>query len=128
MLNVKNLLTKILESLTVKAHTYTLPSTVAMSGLMFRKCGNVVTIMVTNPTKLAVGSNTLTTLPVGWRPPMGTSLVLTSPSGGVATGSTIVSLRLNVNTAGLVTIYNYRSSAISGDTNASGVMTYIATQ
>lgn len=84
--------------------------------------GRIVVLKIINPTKLAKGANTCFTLPVGWRPyGMEYVHVLTAPNA--TTGAS--DLRASISTNGNVSIYNYRSSAISGNTNSSGSFTYI---
>ncbi len=89
------------------------------------KRGGVVTVAILNPTKLAVGNNTIFTLPVGWRPAQSAVQVLVAPTGSISSGSTALSIRLTVASSGDVQLYNYRSSAISGNTNASGFVSYV---
>lgn len=85
--------------------------------------GRVVTLKVSNPTKLANGNNTCFTLPNGWRPlSYEQTIILGHPGQSDATTS---NLRLSVNPNGNVYIYNYKGSAISGNTNATVSLTYI---
>ena len=89
------------------------------------KRGGVVTVAIINPTKLAVGNNTIFTLPVGWRPALNAVQILVTPTASISSGSTALSIRLTVSSSGVVQLYNYRSSAISGNTNASGFVSYV---
>lgn len=110
------------------AYGATLPSTFSASTFLIQKYGAVVTITVNNVSKAGVGNNVLLTLPAGWRPPAVSMTPLASPAGSMASGAQNLSLRLSVQSNGEVSVYNYRSSAITGNTNAGGVLTYIATQ
>lgn len=121
MLNIKKLLTQML---TPEHYTnYTLPSTVAM-GFDIYRVGPVVSINISNPTKMAAQNNAILTLPEGWRPisPLGASFMLNAPTSSGVSSQT---LRMTINTAGALNIYNY-SSAISGNTNINQTCTYIA--
>lgn len=94
------------------------------SGLYACRWGKVVTLVIVNPTKLEVGNNVIAQLPAGWRPKTTVSDVLIIPTwSGTPTNS--LSLRASVVASGDVTIYNYRTSAISGDTNQNGALTYV---
>lgn len=85
--------------------------------------GRVVMLMISNPTKLAKGSNNIFTMPVGWRPLNFDILEILAHPG--ASDATSCDLRFSLGTNGVANIYNYRTSAISGNTNASLTLTYI---
>lgn len=85
--------------------------------------GRVVMLMVSNPTKLAKGNNNVFTMPVGWRPLNFQILEILAHPGASDAGS--CDLRFGISTSGVASIYNYRNSAISGNTNASLTLTYI---
>lgn len=85
--------------------------------------GRVVTIMISNPTKLARGNNNIFTLPVGWRPLGFQYLEILAHPG--ASDATSCDLRFAISTSGVASIYNYKTSAVSGNTNASLSLTYI---
>lgn len=123
MLNIKKLLTKILSSQVPVEYTdYTLPLTVEMT-IAIHRAGNVVSITIVNPTKMANQNNDILTLPVGWRPVHNVVFMLNAPS---ATGVTNQTLRMTINaTTGLMQIYNYSGSAISSSTNIAQTCTYI---
>lgn len=90
-----------------------------------RKWGKVVELRINNPTALAVGQNDIFTLPVGWRPASNHVLMLIAPVGSISAGGTQLALRATIRPNGNVEIYNYRSTAISGNSNASATITYI---
>lgn len=97
----------------------TLPSdTQFAQRIEFEKVGKVVSITVTNVNNLPVGSNAVTTLPETWRPNNSRALLIDSPTKRQQ-------IRLNVYRAGEVSLYNYDSDPKSGNTNASGTLTYI---
>ena len=102
---------------------YTLPATIAFSGFVITKTGNVVSILVNNPTKMPKGDNAILTLPQGYRPRDPQYFMLNAPtSSGVST----TTVRMAISTTGAVTMYNYASAAISGNTNISQTCTYVA--
>ena len=94
------------------------------SALTAERWGKVVTLHIVNPTKLAVGTNVVATLPAGWRPASQCHLPLIHPIGTITTGDDL-SLRATIGTNGVISIYNYRSTAISGTTNASGTLSFV---
>lgn len=101
---------------------YTLPPTVAM-GLSIFRTGNVVSITIVNPTKMANQNNNILTLPEGWRPVSDAVFMLNAPW---STGVTNQTLRMTINaTTGVMAIYNYSGSAISSSTNIAQTCTYI---
>lgn len=112
MLNLKKLLTKMLST-----DSITISNT---AGADMRACRNnrVVTLTVINPNKLNSGSNSIGTLPVGWRP-NDTMFFL------VATPSTAPRFRYAIYNNGTIELYNY-GAAVSASTNASTSMTFVA--
>lgn len=123
-LKIKEVISDILQSLLVKQYTMAFPSTVGISYFKVYKCAGLVTIHAINVNKASTGSNTIGVLPVGWRPKETAALPLVAPTGSIRAGGTELSLRLSVQTDGRVELYNYRSAAISGSTNASGTLTF----
>jgi hypothetical protein len=90
------------------------------------KWGAMVTLTISNPTKLATGSNIVFTLPEGYRPMNLQYMNLTSPQASTSANVYGLSLRAMIYPNGQVQIYNYRSTAITSDTNASATVTYVA--
>ena len=95
------------------------------SGLYLMRYGRMRVLQVSNPTKLAVGNNTVHTLAVADRPLASVSTVLIQPVGAIAASGIFLSLRATVNQSGDIDIYNYRSTAINGNTNQSGTLVWI---
>lgn len=123
-LKIKEVISNILQSLLVKQYTMTFPSTVGIAYFKVYKCAGLVTIHAVNVNKASTGSNTIGVLPAGWRPKETATLMLIPPVSSISTGGTELSLRLSVQTNGRVELYNYRSAAVSGNTNASGTLTF----
>lgn len=107
---------------TTDTYTPTWTSSTAGSAYAVR-WGRVVTLKVSNPTKLAKGNNTCFTLPDGWRPLAYEYVEILAHPGASDSGA--CDLRLSVNPNGNVNIYNYKSNAVSGNTNATLSLTYI---
>lgn len=125
MLDIKKLLTKILTKLTYSYENLSWATGTAGSTLKLERYGNIRTLTILNPTKLAVGANVVHKLSVGDRPSVSTQQVLIQPVGAIANGGIFLSIRANVQTNGNIELYNYRSSAINGNTNQSGTLTWI---
>lgn len=111
----------------IQSRTISLPSTFDAGNVYVRRYGPVVTVSITNVTKAAVGENLIHTLPEGWRPPGALIQIMVAPGSGTPANNSL-SLRLQVNSEGKITVYNYRSTAITAATNQAGFITYIATQ
>lgn len=95
------------------------------STLKLERWGNVRTLTIANPTKLATGNNVVYNLASSDRPSVSIMQVLIQPVGAIANGGIFLSIRASVQTNGNIELYNYRSSAINGNTNQSGTLTWI---
>ena len=94
------------------------------TGIYIARWGKIATLTIWNPMKLAVGNNMVATLPAGYRPRIEAVIPLIAPTAS-GTPTNALSLRATIRTNGEIDIYNYRSSAISGSTNATGTATYV---
>jgi len=113
-IGIKNLLVKAIESKpTELSITWS-----ATSQIYAWKSGNVVTISVWNPKNLSQGETFITTLPIGWRPLHDSAFVITDT---LATHSKL--MRYTIKSNGELVVYNY--FAFTGNSNASGTMTYV---
>lgn len=97
----------------------------AGSTLKLERWGNVRTLTIANPTKLATGNNVIHNLASSDRPSVSIMQVLIQPVGAIANGGIFLSIRASVQTNGNIELYNYRSSAINSNTNQSGTLTWI---
>lgn len=111
-------------NLTVKVLALSWDNGTAGSALAVARWGKIAMLTIWNPKKLAVGNNIVTTLPAGYRPRFDAILPLIAPTAS-GTPTNALSLRATIKENGNIEIYNYRSSAISDNTGASGTVTYV---
>ena len=84
------------------------------------RCGKTVTVTLSNAKSLSVGNNTVFTLPAGWRPRWNVIETFDAPT------APIDRFRITIYNDGRIDVYNYSSSAISADTNATVSLTFAA--
>lgn len=94
--------------------------------VIYWRCGDLVTVTIQNPTKLAAGNNSVFQLPTGFRPPATIIVPLPIPVASTSTNVVGLSLRATIKTNGYIDIYNYKGSAVTSTTNASATVTFIA--
>ena len=118
MLDLKALLAKILDMFVLRSYTVSWGGTT----VTFKKRSGVIHCMIWNPRTVAAGNNTITTLPVGWRPAADVVWTVHAPSST----SSGVDLRYYINSAnGAFVVYNYGSAWSNRDSNISGSVTYV---
>lgn len=115
MLNLKEWIAKVTDSLTTKTRTISWGGTT----VYFMKTGHVVTISIYNPRTVAAGNNTIETLPEEWRPKYDCAFVVIQPANAAKC------LRYTVSPAGTFAVYNYAAAWTNTDSNVSGSFTYI---
>lgn len=120
MLDIKKMLTKISKQMKEEKREV---SSQYISACSFTKSGNVVQLVVTNVKNLPNQSSTLLTIPEGFRPKSDTAFDLIQPR--VAGASFGCFLRCTARADGRLSVYNYSGSAISGESNCYGTVTYI---
>lgn len=101
-----------------KAETYYITQTVA-SEFGIVRWGKVVQITIQNMNNLPTESTIIATLPERFRPYHDVYTYISDPD-------LTRKIRLTITPQGVLGLYNY-GSAITGDTNASATITYIAT-
>lgn len=120
MLDIKKMLTKISKQMKEEKREV---SSQYVSSCSFTKSGNVVQMIVVNVKNIPNQASTLLTIPEGFRPKSDTAFDLIQPR--VSGASFGFFLRCMARADGRLTVYNYSGSAISGESNCYGSVTYI---
>ena len=120
MLDIKKMLTKIIKQMKEEKREVTSQYVAACS---LTKSGNVVQLVVVNVRNIPNQGSTLLTIPEGFRPKSDTAFDLIQPRASGASFGFF--LRCTARADGRLTVYNYSGSAISGESNCYGSVTYI---
>ena len=124
MLDLKKLLTKVLNQVTPQSTTVAINSSYAYSsgqlGYLYKN-GNVVTFSTSALKNVPQSTVTLCTIPAGWRPKRQQDVMVLEPS---ATGASRA-VRIIINTNGTLTCYAYGDYSSASLINVRINITYI---
>ena len=120
MLDIKKMLTKLSKQMKEEKRIVT---SQYVADCSFTKSGNVVQLVVVNVRNIPNQATTLLTIPEGFKPKSDTAFDLIQPRTSGATMGYF--LRCTARADGRLTVYNYSGSAINGESNCYGSVTYI---